>query len=252
MSIDWVTTIAQIVNFLILLVLLNRFLFKPVARTMDERETKINSRLAEAEETRARALNEQETYRRKNQELDRLREQKLSQLQMETDSLKKEWTRNARNEVEKLKVQWNEALRQDWARFLEDLRHRVCRETCAVTRNALKELADVDLDRHVLNVFTRRIRELPPEQRYAWAKSLEKTDSRITVVTAFEISDNDRTRLTALLNEQFSRKVHLDFKVSPEMVLGMELQGHDRKLTWNLDQYLGGLEEKIQQVLPGN
>jgi len=45
MEINWFTVIAQIVNFLILVWLLKRFLYKPVLKAIAEREQKIASRL---------------------------------------------------------------------------------------------------------------------------------------------------------------------------------------------------------------
>ena len=48
MLIDWFTVVAEIVNFLILLWLLKRFLYKPVLNAMDKREATIASRENEA------------------------------------------------------------------------------------------------------------------------------------------------------------------------------------------------------------
>lgn len=57
MLIDWFTVGAQIINFLILLLLLKIFLFDRVVRTMDERQEKISARFADAK-SRARQARE--------------------------------------------------------------------------------------------------------------------------------------------------------------------------------------------------
>ena len=41
MLINWFTVLAQIINFLILVFLLKRFLYKPILRAMAEREEKM-------------------------------------------------------------------------------------------------------------------------------------------------------------------------------------------------------------------
>ena len=46
MLIDWFTVAAQAVNFLILVWLLKRFLYKPVLAAIDEREKRIATQLA--------------------------------------------------------------------------------------------------------------------------------------------------------------------------------------------------------------
>ena len=66
MLIDWFTVGAQVLNFLILVWLLKRFLYKPILNAIDAREKRIAAELADAacEEGRgakgARRLSKQE------------------------------------------------------------------------------------------------------------------------------------------------------------------------------------------------
>ena len=55
MPIDWFTVVAQAVNFLILVWLLKRFLYKPILHAIDEREKGIATQLAEAVAKKAEA-----------------------------------------------------------------------------------------------------------------------------------------------------------------------------------------------------
>ena len=53
MPIDWFTVVAQAINFLILVWLLKRFLYKPILHAIDEREKGIAAQLAQAEAKKA-------------------------------------------------------------------------------------------------------------------------------------------------------------------------------------------------------
>lgn len=55
MLIDWFTVAAQAVNFLVLVWLLKRFLYKPILGAMDAREQRIASQLRQAEAEKAEA-----------------------------------------------------------------------------------------------------------------------------------------------------------------------------------------------------
>ena len=55
MLIDWFTVAAQAINFLILVGLLSRFLYKPILHAIDEREKGIATQLAQAEADKANA-----------------------------------------------------------------------------------------------------------------------------------------------------------------------------------------------------
>ena len=62
MLIDWFTVAAQAVNFLILVWLLKRFLYKPVLAAIDEREKRIETQLQDAEKKKTEALQEQTDF----------------------------------------------------------------------------------------------------------------------------------------------------------------------------------------------
>ena len=51
LGIDWKLLIAQIVNFLILLILLSKFLYKPIVKMLDNRSDKIEAGLKAAEKS---------------------------------------------------------------------------------------------------------------------------------------------------------------------------------------------------------
>ena len=55
MSIDWITVAAQILNFLVLLWLLKRYLYRPILDGIDAREREIADRLSQASDARTAA-----------------------------------------------------------------------------------------------------------------------------------------------------------------------------------------------------
>ncbi len=73
MPIDWFTVIAQVINFLILVWLLKRFLYKPILHAIDEREKGIATQLAQAEAKKAEAQQERDDFQHKNEAFDQER-----------------------------------------------------------------------------------------------------------------------------------------------------------------------------------
>ena len=70
MQIDWLTVAAQIVNFLVLVWLLQRFLYRPITTAMRRREERIETLLAEAREARETAEAEERRLEEKEADLD--------------------------------------------------------------------------------------------------------------------------------------------------------------------------------------
>ncbi len=73
MPIDWFTVVAQAFNFLILVWLLKRFLYKPILHAIDEREKGIAAQLAEADAKKAEAQEERNDFQHKNEAFDQER-----------------------------------------------------------------------------------------------------------------------------------------------------------------------------------
>ena len=75
MSIDWITVAAQVANFLVLVWLLKRFLYRPILDGIDAREAEIAGRMQVAERARAEAEATEAEYRTR---MDKLRSEQAS------------------------------------------------------------------------------------------------------------------------------------------------------------------------------
>ena len=73
MLIDWFTVGAQALNFIILVWLLKRFLYKPILDAIDAREKRIAAELADADAKKAEAKKERDEFQHKNEEFDEQR-----------------------------------------------------------------------------------------------------------------------------------------------------------------------------------
>jgi len=91
MSIDWITVIAQIANFLVLVWLLKRFLYRPILDGIDAREAEITRRMAEAGEAEKKAQAAEATFRQQQKQLlsdqDAVVKQALRESENQRDSL---------------------------------------------------------------------------------------------------------------------------------------------------------------------
>jgi len=87
MLFDWFTVFAQVVNFIILVWLLKRFLYRPILDAIDAREQRIAKELADADAKKHEAQNERDEFQHKNEEFDR---QRAALMDMAKDEAKTE------------------------------------------------------------------------------------------------------------------------------------------------------------------
>jgi F-type H+-transporting ATPase subunit b len=247
--INWFTVAAQIVNFLILVALLKRFLYGPIVAAMEAREGKIAAQLSEAQQKRAAAKQEESAMRQKIREIDEQRQEMLTEAEHQAEAHKKELLAEARQEMEQIRQKWAASLTRDKETFLKNLKQRLAQEVLAISRRALKDLANLDLEQRLTEVFLDHLRLLPPEEQTAIRESIQETGGELLVTTAFELSEESRQRVVARVQEQFGQDLVLRFATSQELLAGIELLTSSRKLAWSLGNFLDTLEEDLSQAL---
>ena len=249
MQIDWFTFGAQIVNFLILIGLLKRFLYGPILEAMDAREERITSRLEEARTKQEEAEAEKEKYRSLQEDLEETRQEALAEAEKAAQERRQELLHEARAEVAHLEREWREALERKRESFLRELSERAVAETIAVARRALRDLADADLDEQAVEVFLERLRTLDDSQCRALAEGLRAGGGAAVVHSAFELSEEHRSRIHDQLAEQVGDVSNVSFEPDAEVGLGVELRIGERKVAWSLDSYLDDLTDRVRERL---
>jgi F-type H+-transporting ATPase subunit b len=255
MLIDWFTVLAQIVNFLILVVLLKRFLYGPITKAMDDREMRIASRLKEADEKALEAEREAEIYRQQNKELSRQREEMLQQARQDSEATRKELTQKVRSEVSEARQRWYEALNQEKNSFILDLRKLASEKIFAIARQVLKTLSNADLEGQIIETFISRLESLDQDKLKILAVSLQGAADGILIQSAFELSGESHQRLVDTVGRKVGAQIPVQFEVVPELMGGIAIKGYSYETTWNLDSYWrdleSGLEEALEQELAG-
>ncbi len=249
MQIDWFTFFAQIVNFLILIVLLHRFLYKPVIGAMDRREKRIADRLEEARLKMQEANEKESEYENKLKEFDRNKEEMLQQARSEVDQKRKEMMAEAREEIEALHQRWKEALSGEKEAFLQELQIETGDRIIQIVREILEDLASRELNEQVTEIFLQQLSTMEKEENKKLVTSaLDYGDGVIDIKSSFEIGEEQRQRILEILQDKIAPKVECRFEVVPALGLGIEIRAGGWRAGWNLNGYIGKLREEMEQV----
>jgi F-type H+-transporting ATPase subunit b len=244
-SIDWITVSAQIVNFLVLVWLLKRFLYQPVIRAMDKREQRIAERLEEAQHREQQAQAQQQQYLEKESELDQRREAILNQARDEADKQRRQLTDLAREEVSEKQKQWQQQAEQEKDAFLKTLRNKSSDAIQAICRKALRELANTELEEQVIDSFIHHLKSLDKISRDAMVQAVDKASEPMHIRTAFELDSSVRARITRAMHEHIAEGVDIDYGISERLLCGIELSAGGQRLSWSLAGYLDELGERV-------
>jgi len=249
MLIDWFTVGAQVLNFLILVWLMKRFLYKPILDAIDAREKRIATELADADAKKAEAQKERDEFQHKNEELDQQRAALLSQAMDEANAERQRLLDEARQAADILSAKRQETLRNDAHNLNQAIGRRTRQEVFAIARKALTDLATTSLEERMGEVFTRRLREMDGQAKEGLADALKTAADPALVRSAFDLPAEQRAAIQNALNETFSAEIHVRFDTAPDLISGVELTTNGQKVAWSIADYLASLEEGVDELL---
>src|SRR5690625_1488268 len=238
MSIDWVTVLAQLANFLLLMWLLRRFLFRPILAGIDAREAEIARRLSAADEARVQAEAAEERYQELYRQTLVSQEERVAEALEATRQERSQLLAEGRERLESEQRQWRRHLEQEEQDFMARLQAAGAAALLELTRKALHELADQELELAMLRQLEPRLKPVAAELRAAGGGQPATVTTRDPLPEP--VARSLRQQLTALLPG-----VALDFVVDGAQSPGLIIQAGGARLMWPMDAYVDELKQRL-------
>lgn len=252
MLIDWFTVGAQIVNFLILVWLLKRFLYKPILSAMEERERNIDANLQAAAATKAEAEQARLAFLQQNQELEGRRLDLLKQAQAAADKEYQDLLEEKRNEVLARQEEWHKSLAAQQETFIAELESKAQTELLAIARQVLADLAGADVVERMVAIFIRQLQEAFKEEKTGVAAMVFDGTGPVAFRSSAPLPESARQALLDCLRQAAGRDIPAVFEDSPQLVAGIEMVAGGQKLSWTFAGYLLSLRRSMEQILERN
>ena len=245
MKIDWFTVIAQIINFLVLMWLLKRFLYQPILSAIDEREGNIKKQLLDAESQKKEANQAKDEFYHKNETFKREKDQLMQKVTAEAKAEGNRLKEKARNEANDLKISLEKAFTEDQVTKNSTVVKRLKGEVLDIARKTLKDLSSVSLEEQTITVFIERINGLKAHEKAEFSEAL-KGGKPVLVQSAFALSTKQQGLVQKTVSELLKTENTFEFKTRPELITGIEILTNGYKLAWSVTDYLGTFEADVE------
>ena len=176
MQIDWWTFIAQIINLVILLFLLRKFLYIPVLKAVEARQKVIADELAQAAEERNKAKALSLEFARKNKQTERQKQKILAAAQVEAEKLSVKLCAEAEAEYQKQRMEWQQKLIKEQKTFVTAVQNLLAKHFTQFAESALRQMANVDLNKLVITHFMDKVKKMPAAQKAMLKQTLTESD----------------------------------------------------------------------------
>ena len=252
MPIDWFTVVAEAINFLILVWLLKRFLYKPILNAIDEREKGIAAQLATAQANQAESQKVRDDFQHKNETFDQERAALMTKAAEEAKVERQRQFDDARNAADIFRVQRQKALQSEQNNLSQEISRWTQNEVFAITRKTLADLATASLEERMTEVFIDRLRTLDGTSKERLVAAAKTSNEPSRVRTAFDLPQPQRTAIECAVKETFAMGTQVQFETVPALIAGIELVMNGQKVAWSIADYLSKLEKSAGELLCGN
>ena len=223
MEFDWTTFILEIINFLILVWILKRFLYRPVLGVVARRRAGIEKMLADARRIEAEAgeLRQQNERRiaqweeEKEAAQARLREE----LAEERERLMAALEASIAEERERRRV-LDERHQRDFERAIEE---RGIAQGAAFSARLLARLATPELEARLYALLLEDLRNLRAEDKQAVADAAAAPGLQLKIQSAFVLDAGMRAELARALAEATGKALPVEYRENPELLAGFRV-----------------------------
>jgi F-type H+-transporting ATPase subunit b len=237
---------------LILVALLKRFLYRPIAEAMEARSQRIERQLAIAAAKEQDAETEKELYEQKQRELQANKQKWLETTQQEVAAQKTQLTQQAKAEVSQMRSQWLANWESDRQKLLRQIQNGLSQQITLATRKALSDLANADLETQIIETFIGRLRKSDRSQLATNLDTSVSNDLSILINSSFTISDEQKTALINAIREKITQDAEIQFAIEEVLICGIELRYGGYKISWNVNSYLTELKTITAGILSEN
>jgi F-type H+-transporting ATPase subunit b len=252
MLIDWFTVAAQALNFVVLIWLMKRFLYRPILEAIDAREARVVAELQAARAAQAVADEERNALNASRQAFDAERDTLVSAAREEAAALREGLLATARADADALRATRASVLEREVAERRAELATRMRDTVFGVTRKVLGALADATLESQLVSTFALQVASQPEAERErlrrACIASTTSGGNVARVRSAFTLEPAQRETVRDSVITLLGQQPEIVFEVDPSLVVGIELDIADHTVGWSMSGYVETLERAVADM----
>jgi F-type H+-transporting ATPase subunit b len=233
MGFSWSTFLIQILNFIVLVWILTRFLYQPITRAIAARQKAIGEELQQADEAKKQsaALSRQYESRLADWEQEKAQLKAAFDKEMTEERTRRETELHASLQREREQAEAAAHTREgEAARRLQQQAVQGAAQFCA---RLLSRVASPELERRLVDAAIADMQALSDDQRASLSRAFDGR-SEAVITTRYPLDEVHRATLTDVLTRCLGRAPHSRFEQSDALLAGLRVDLGTMTLEGNL------------------
>lgn len=223
MEFDWTTFTLEIINFLILVWILKRFLYRPVLDVIARRRAGIEKALADAKRIETEATEIKRQHERHlaewGEEKEAAQADLLEELASERERRMAALDTEITEERQRRRV-LDERQQRDFEHTAEE---KAIAQGAAFSARLLERVATPELEGRLYTLLLEDLRNLRAEDKRAVAEAAATPGLQLRVQSAFKLDESKRAELARVLAEATGKTLPAEYRENPELVAGFQV-----------------------------
>ena len=250
MSIDFFTFFVQILNLLILLFLLRKFLYMPILKVLEERKSLLENEYKAAESARKKAQNLELKSSEKYAEIENEKQEILSQAHLKAQELTLKLTLEAQDEFKKNQKIWKNKLISEQNTFELALQRLIIEYFKKFSSQAFEQMADISLNELFINKIMQKISAQNKAKRSEFVRDF-LTNKEIELISADELNTKTKHNFKSFLQDEFliGDDFKIKYKTDKNLICGIIIKAKEQMIEWNLAEYLAEFSDNLNKAV---
>lgn len=243
MRIDWTTLALQLINFAILVWLLQRFLYRPVLRVIDARRQAGDARYAEAQRVAEAAKRQLEDIETQRAGVAADRAAALADAREQARQVVEGGRAQAERDAKALLDETRQTLVRERESLLAEARHTALDLAAGMARRVLAEIPESLRIEGWLERIDQHLRSLAAAERAELVGELAGGGA-LRVVCAWPVSSDSQERWRARLRQTLGPDVAVTFETNASLIGGAQLCFPHSTLSFSVEGAVSALQEE--------
>ena len=244
LNINWSTLLFQILNFVVMVFVLWRFLFKPVIKILDERSSRVTRALEDAEQREREAQDLRVEYEEK---LAQGQEQVIvmrQQAQEELAQTKSQILDETRQEITAIRDKAQAEIEESRQQAIYQHRHELGRLVTALSARMIRESTGETFQKASIEKFVDQLAALPVEDYRQTLGEGEVELLHAQLVSARELDAGEAARIEEMVRHVADQPIEVIYKVDPSLIAGASVRFGDVVIDGSVAGQLENLKER--------
>jgi F-type H+-transporting ATPase subunit b len=243
LELSWSTFLLEIINFLILIWILKRFLYKPVLNVIEKRRTGIDNRLAEAKSMHDEAETLKAEYEGRLADWTRERQQARDTLAQELDEERNHQMKALQTLLAQEREKAQVADKRRRAEIIHETERKALQQGTEFASRLLTLAASPELESRLLDLFLDQLSALSSEQIKTIKTRWGEQPDVVVVTSAYPIPEDQQQKLEEALLKSTGLTVPVNYEQDPDLLAGLRVVIGTWVLQANIKDELKGFAE---------